>query len=86
MPSTRTYVYDTITEILHVVAKVPAELIGMDKRIEEDLDIDSLSMVEICVTAEKRLGVSLPDEHAAAFVTVADLVEYVDAALAAASG
>jgi acyl carrier protein len=82
----QTTVYDTVAGILRDVAKVPTELIAPDKRIEEDLDIDSLAMVEVAVAAESRFGISVPDERAAEFVIVAHLVEYIEAALAADHG
>jgi len=79
-------VYDKIVEILRDVAKVPADQIAPEKRIEEDLSIDSLAMVEVAVAAEMRLGVSVPDERAAEFFTVGDIVDFVGAALAATRG
>ena len=86
MRTDQTAVYDTLAEILRDVAEVPVELIAPDKWVEEDLGIDSLTMVEVAVVAERRFGISVPDERLADFLTVADLAEYVEAALAADQG
>jgi acyl carrier protein len=43
----------------------------------DDLDIDSLSMVEIAVQAEDRFEVKIPDAELANLKTVGDAVTYV---------
>jgi acyl carrier protein len=43
----------------------------------DDLDIDSLSMVEIAVQVEDRFGVKVPDDVLANLKTVGDAVDYV---------
>ena len=43
----------------------------------DDLDIDSLSMVEIAVQTEDRYGVEIPDEDLAKLRTVQDAVDYI---------
>jgi acyl carrier protein len=45
----------------------------------DDLDIDSLSMVEIAVQAEDKFGVKIPDDELANLKTVGDAVNYVSA-------
>ena len=73
---------DTLTglsEIIEEVAGVPAADVSPEKSFTDDLDIDSLSMVEIAVQAEDRFGVKIPDDELANLKTVADAVAYVDA-------
>lgn len=43
----------------------------------DDLDIDSLSMVEIAVQAEDKFGVKIPDDELANLKTVGDAVNYI---------
>ena len=43
-------------EIIDEVAGVPADQVTPDKTFVDDLDIDSLSMVEIAVAAQKQLA------------------------------
>ncbi|MGH3244752.1 MAG: acyl carrier protein, partial [Trebonia sp.] len=43
----------------------------------EDLDLDSLSMVEIAVAAQDTFGVEIPDEQLKDLKTVQDVVNFV---------
>ncbi|WP_320068867.1 acyl carrier protein [Micromonospora sp. RTGN7] len=71
--------------IFEEVAGVPDNDVQLDKSLREDLDVDSLSMVEIMVVVEEKFGVSLPDELAAELRTVGDLVSYIQQHAPAAS-
>jgi len=66
-----------LAEIVEEVAGVAAEDVTSDKSFVDDLDIDSLSMVEIAVQAEDRFGVKIPDDELANLKTVGDAVSYV---------
>jgi acyl carrier protein len=74
----------TNEEILQDIAKIVEEVAGVDpneitreKSFVDELDIDSLSMVEIAVQVEDRFGVKVPDEVLANLKTVGDAVDYV---------
>lgn len=54
----------------------PSE-VTVDKSFVDDLDIDSLSMVEIAVQTEDKYGVKVPDEDLAGLRTVGDIVAYI---------
>ena len=64
-------------EIIDEVAGVPAEEVTPEKSFVDDLDIDSLSMVEIATAAEDKFGVSIPDAAIDDLKTVADAVSYI---------
>ena len=49
----------------------------MDKKFSDDLDVDSLSMVEVVVAAEEKFGVKIPDEEVTKMATVGDAVNYI---------
>ncbi|TDP96152.1 acyl carrier protein [Labedaea rhizosphaerae] len=66
-----------LAEIVEEVAGVAADEVTADKSFVDDLDIDSLSMVEIAVQAEDRFGVKIPDDELANLKTVGDAVDYV---------
>ena len=63
-----------IKEIVEEVAGIPAASVEMGKNFTEDLDVDSLSMVEVVVAAEERFGVKIPDDQVAGLATVGDAV------------
>ncbi|MFH1329665.1 MAG: acyl carrier protein [Actinomycetota bacterium] len=44
---------------------------------EEDLEVDSLGVVELLMALEDAFGVSIPDEEAERIVTVGDAVSLV---------
>ena len=67
----------SLASIVNEIAGVPAGDVSAEKSFTEDLDVDSLSMVEIVVAAEERLGVSIPDDAASDLKTVGDVIEYV---------
>ncbi|MGH3933880.1 MAG: acyl carrier protein [Pseudonocardiaceae bacterium] len=66
-----------LAEIVNEVAGVETSEITTDKSFVDDLDIDSLSMVEIAVQVEDRFGVKVPDDELANLKTVGDAVDYV---------
>ena len=66
-----------LAEIVNEVAGVETSEITPNKSFVDDLDIDSLSMVEIAVQVEDRFGVKVPDDELANLKTVGDAVDYV---------
>ena len=70
MALTQDAVLAGIKEIVEEVAGIPAASIEMGKNFTDDLDVDSLSMVEVVVAAEERFGVKIPDEQVTELKTV----------------
>jgi acyl carrier protein len=66
-----------LAEIVNEVAGVENSEITPEKSFVDELDIDSLSMVEIAVHVEDRFGVKVPDDVLANLKTVGDAVDYV---------
>jgi acyl carrier protein len=66
-----------LAEIIDEVAGVPADEVTPDKNFVDDLDIDSLSMVEIAVAAQDKFGVEIPDDQLKDLKTVQDVVNFV---------
>ncbi|SHF41005.1 acyl carrier protein [Streptoalloteichus hindustanus] len=63
--------------IVEEVAGVDPEEVTEEKSFVDDLDVDSLSMVEIAVQAEDKFGVKIPDDQLANLKTVGDAVSYI---------
>jgi len=68
-----------LAAIVEEVAGVDQADVTADKSFVDDLDIDSLSMVEIAVQAEDKFGVKIPDDELANLKTVGDAVKYIAA-------
>jgi acyl carrier protein len=69
-----------LAEIVNEVAGIPAEDVQMDKSFVDDLDVDSLSMVEVVVAAEEQFNVKIPDEEVKNLKTVGDAVAFIERA------
>ncbi len=70
-----------LAELVNDVAGVPVEDVQLDKSFVEDLDVDSLAMVEILVGCEEKFGVTIPDEESKNLKTVGDAVAFIEAHL-----
>jgi len=57
------------------------EKITMAATFEEDLDVDSLGVVELLMALEDNFGVKIPDEEAEDITTVSEAVDVVVAKL-----
>ncbi len=66
-----------IAEIIEEVTGIEPSEVTLEKSFVDDLDIDSLSMVEIAVQTEDKYGVKIPDEDLAGLRTVGDAVAYI---------
>ena len=63
--------------IVNEVAGVPVADVQADKSFVDDLDIDSLSMVEVVMAAEDKWGVKIPDSEVKNLKTVGDAVDFM---------
>ncbi|MFE6738003.1 acyl carrier protein [Streptomyces tubercidicus] len=70
----------TIAELLQEIAEVPVEDVKSEARFRDDLDVDSLLMVEFGVAIEDSFGVSIPDEEFSKLYTVGSLVAFIEQA------
>jgi acyl carrier protein len=77
MALTQEEVLDGIKEIVVDVAGVDPSKIEMTKSFNEDLDVDSLSMVEVIVAAEEKFNVKIPDDAVTQMGTVGDAVNFI---------
>jgi acyl carrier protein len=56
--------------------------VSMEATFEEDLEVDSLGVVELLMALEDEFGVKIPDEEAEEIGTVGEAVNVVAAKLA----
>jgi acyl carrier protein len=72
-------------EVFRIVAAelaVPESYISLDKRIVDDLGLDSLAAVRLLSAVEERFGVELVSTSYVHMETVGDVVRFVDERLA----
>jgi acyl carrier protein len=70
-------ILEGLGEIVEDIAGVPAAEVTPEKSFVDDLDIDSLAMVEIAVAAQDKFGVEIPDDQLKDLATVQDVVNFV---------
>ena len=84
MTPDRNAIVTGLAEVLNEVAGTKPEAVVESAAFDADLDVDSLSMVEVVVACEERFGVRIPDEALEGLVTVGDAVDYIAGAMVAA--
>jgi acyl carrier protein len=82
MPSTEE-IRNDLADIVNEVTGIPAADVQLEKSFTDDLDVDSLSMVEVVVAAEEKFDVRIPDDQVKNLKTVGDAVSYIEKAQAA---
>jgi acyl carrier protein len=75
---TRDEIIAGLAEILEEVAGVNPDDVAEEKSFTDDLDVDSLSMVEVVVAAEEKFDVKIPDNEVQNLKTVGDAVSYIE--------
>jgi acyl carrier protein len=68
---------EVILQILMENLDVAREQITANAKLEDDLGVDSLGLVEITMAVEERLHLTVADEQAEKVKTVGDLFELV---------
>ena len=70
--------FEKICELLADKFDVDAASMTMDTKIKEDLNADSLDVVELMMDLEEECGVTIEDEDAMKMVTIGDLMKYIE--------
>jgi acyl carrier protein len=74
----RTEIESKLTELLVDELGIDRDAITSDAKFEEDLDVDSLGVVELLMALEDNFGVKIPDEEAEQITTVGEAVDLVE--------
>ena len=71
--------FEKIQAIIADKISIDAESVTMEASFIDDLNADSLDIVELVMALEDELEMEIPDEDVENFKTVGDVVEYVKA-------
>ncbi|MGN0161680.1 MAG: acyl carrier protein [Lachnospiraceae bacterium] len=74
--------FEKVKEIIVETINCGAEEVTLEANLKEDLNVDSLDAVELNMALEEAFNVTISDEELSAFVTVKDIVDYIDAHIA----
>jgi acyl carrier protein len=70
--------YEEIKVIIVDILGVDEDKVTMDASFREDLEADSLDLVELIMAFEDKFGGEISDEDAQKISTVGEAVEYVE--------
>ena len=74
----RTEIEEKVRNFLIEDLEIDEEKIRPDARLKEDMDIDSLDLVDIVVIVEKNFGFKLKAEEMAGVDTFAKFCDYIE--------
>ncbi len=72
--------FETLKKYLVEELRVNADDITMEAELIGDLGINSLELADLVLLCEERFNVAIDDEDLHNFITVGDVVRYIEAA------
>lgn len=79
MAASRAEIFERVKSVLSEQLGVDEGEITEDASFQDDLDADSLDLVELIMELEDNFGMKIPDEDAQKITTVGQAVDYVAA-------
>lgn len=73
---------DEIKEIIVDLLGVDGEKVTPEARFREDLEADSLDLVELIMAFEEKFGGEISDEDAQGITTVGEAIKYIEERMA----
>ncbi|MDI9461069.1 MAG: acyl carrier protein [Saccharofermentanales bacterium] len=72
-------IFERVRDMLAEQLRISPETIKMDANFIDDMNADSLDIVEMVMTMEQEFDLSIPDEEAERIKTVGDAVAFIQA-------
>ncbi|CCV64677.1 Acyl carrier protein [Alteracholeplasma palmae J233] len=71
-----------LNQIIELVAdelNLDSKTLTKETRLQEDLNVDSLDVVELVMKLEEEFNIEVTDEQAASLKTIEDILNFVEA-------
>ncbi|MEA1961140.1 MAG: acyl carrier protein [Bacillota bacterium] len=70
-------VFEVVKNVIVEIKDLPEDQITLASRFDEDLEADSLDIVEMLMLLEEKYDIQIPEEAAEGMKTVQEVVTYV---------
>ena len=70
--------FEKLKEILVEELQIEADLITLDAELTNDLGINSIELADLVMLCEDKFNIEINDDNIGNFVTVGDVVEYLE--------
>jgi acyl carrier protein len=74
-------IFEKVKELMLLRIPVAPESVTPDALLKEDLEVDSLDLVELSMMLEDEFSIKIPDDRMAEIKTVGDVVEFIQTGL-----
>lgn len=74
--------FEKVKEIIMDTINCDGDKIVMEASLKDDLGIDSLDAMELSMALEEAYGLTIDEEDLHGFVTVQNIVDYIDSKVA----
>lgn len=86
MTTSKDEIARTVKEVFQTTLKIDPSKIEADTVLKDDLDLDSLDMIEVVYELEDKFDVQIPEERINEIRTFDEVVEGLHAAITAKAG
>ena len=72
---------DILAKLAEILSKdfgIEEERVTPEGKLNDDFDLDSLDRVELLMMCEEEFEIEIPDEEAEKFITISDVLTYID--------
>lgn len=74
--------FEKVKEVIMETINCGEEKVTLNATLKDDLGIDSLDAMELCMALEEAYGISIEEDAIAGFTTVGSIVTYIDSQVA----
>ena len=71
--------FETLKNVLVEELQLDPDEIKMESELTNDLGINSIELADLVMTCEDKFGIEIEDEDIHKFVTIEDVVSYLEA-------